>query len=111
MSRQIVFGVLFGLSLSSSAHAHGLSWKIFWLFAGAPVAAVILSVFLGVVARSLKLFLISFGLVLLWILWFWIAGQTTTLDIMFWIPMVGAHVQAAGLLVWLVYLFFKRKRR
>jgi len=106
-----LFGALFGLLLPTVAHAHGLSWQIFWLFAGAPIAAIVLSIILGIVLRSWKRFLISFGLVMLWILWFWIAGQTTTLDIMYWIPMVAVSVQVAILAAWLAYLAIKRMRR
>ena len=110
MSRSQVVVVLIGFGLSSAAFAHGISWQIVWLFVGAPLFAVVLTISASIVARSWKVAILGLGIVGFWVTWYSVVAKFSEIDILFWIPLVAVNIQVAALLAWLVWKLAKRVR-
>ncbi len=102
-----------GLSLLFTpefAQAQSISLAVAWFFFFGPIAAIILSVTLGILLRSWRHTLLGIAWVLLWATWYWAAAQTTTADVMFWIPVAAIQIQIAGFLAWALWIILRRSR-
>ena len=111
MSSNYRAAILFCLFLPISAFAHGVTWTTAWVFVFSPIAALILSIVLGVLLRRWLPIILGFASVAFWIAWFWVATQTTTEDVLFWIPIAAVHAQIAILLGWTIWVAIRRRHR
>ncbi len=104
MTRRSTAILLAGSSIalwSLDAHAQKLPWIVLPL-AASPVIAVVLSVALGVAARSWRVGLANVALVIVWVSGFVAASSTSDSDLMAWAPIVALGLHAlvmVGLLV------------
>ena len=95
---------------SANVLAQELNATVIWLFVGAPVSAIMLTLFVGIMSRSWKVVMIGLGSVLFWMAWYWLAAQLAQADILFWIPIVAIHLQLPVLIAWLWWKFARRRR-
>lgn len=88
--------------------AQELNATIIWLFVGAPLIAIMATVVAGLVAQSWKVLATGVGSIVFWIAWYWVAAQYAERDVLFWIPIVAIHVQAAASAGWLLWRLVRR---
>jgi hypothetical protein len=102
--------LLFATAYSENVLAQELNATVIWLFVGAPVSAIVLTLFAGIVSRSWKVVMTGLGSVLFWIAWYWLAAQFAQADILFWIPVVAIHLQLPVLIAWILWKIASRLR-
>lgn len=73
-----------------------------------PILVLLLCVMLGIVARSLRVGAIHAGLVLLWVVLFYLASYFVENDYVIWTPLALYVLHSALLLVLLVVTIAKR---
>jgi len=102
--------LLFAAAYTGDVLAQELNATVIWLFVGAPVSAIVLTLFAGIVTRSWKVVMIGLGSVLFWMAWYWLAAQFAQADILFWIPIAAIHLQLPVLIAWLWWKINRRLR-
>jgi hypothetical protein len=110
MSRIRTALLLLALAIPSAVFAQHLTWQIVWLFAGAPVVAVLITIVASIVSRSWKVAMMGLGSVGVWIGWYWVAAQTAERDVLFWIPLVAIHIQLTAIFGWLIWKVIEKVR-
>jgi hypothetical protein len=102
--------LLVATGYSANALAQELNATVIRLFVGAPVSAIVLTLFAGIIARSWKLILIGTGSVLFWIAWNGVAAQFAQADVLFRIPIAAIHLQLPVLVMWIWWKIARRLR-
>jgi len=88
------------------AHAQKVPWVVLPL-AASPLLAMLLAVALGVAARSWTVGLKNAGLVVVWVVWFFLASKYVPSD-----PVIWASIAALGLhCLVMIFLLLRRAFR
>ena len=97
------------LSWPPHAHAQRIPWTVLPL-AASPVVAVLLALALGAATKSWLVGLGNTALVIFWVVWFWVASNSTTSDWLVWmsIAALGLHTLV---MVWFIVLHILRRVR
>ena len=102
--------LLVALCWPAVAFAHGISWPIVAVFVFSPIAAFLMSIVYGFVTKKWQYGFASFGLIAVWVIWFLIAVNNTTSDILIWIPIVALEIQLLALVVLTLWVTIAKAR-
>jgi len=97
------------LAVPTTVYAQALNATIVWVFVGAPLVAILTTVIAGILARRWMPALLGLGLLLFWMAWYWIAAQTATGDLWFWIPIAAVHAQILASVALAAHAVVKRR--